>query len=163
MMAVGHHWSRRALTGAFVLALALLGPRADGQVRAAETLVAETTDEMLVLIENAKAYVDEDPERFYQEVEALLAPVIDFPRFARSVMAVHYRDATDEQRERFAEGFKWSLVRTYAVALTEFTNGDVRIIPSDQPQRRPDRASVKQENDKEGIGPVSKMTTACTV
>jgi phospholipid transport system substrate-binding protein len=115
------------------------------QVKAAEDLVEQTTDQMLVLIEDAKAYVDEDPERFYGEVEALLEPVIDFPSFARSVMAVHYRDATPEQRDRFAEGFKWSLVRTYAVALTEFTDGDVRIIPSNQPQRRPDRASVKQE------------------
>jgi len=128
-----------------VLTVALVSSGAVAQVKAAEELVASTTDEMLVLIESAKEYVDEDPEQFYLEVEALLNPVIDFPRFARSVMAVHYRDATPEQRERFTEGFKWSLVRTYALALTEFTDGDVRIIPSDRPQRRPDRASVKQE------------------
>ena len=118
---------------------------ASGQIREAEHLVEQTTDQMLELIEEAKAYADEDRERFYREVESLLNPVIDFPRFARSVMAVHYRDATPEQRERFAEGFKWSLVRTYALALTEFNDGDAKIVPSERPPRRPDRASVKQE------------------
>ena len=57
------------------------------QIREAEDLVEKTTAEMLVLIEEAKVYVDEDPDRFYVSVEALLNPVIDFPRFARSVMA----------------------------------------------------------------------------
>lgn len=123
---------------------------AEAQIREAEALVEETTGEMLELIEDARTYVDEDPERFYVAVEALLNPVIDFPRFARSVMAAHYRRATPEQRARFAEGFKWSLVRTYALALTEFNDGGVNIIPSDRPPKRPDRASVKQEIRSEG-------------
>ncbi len=135
-----------------LLALAALSvvPVAGAQIREAEDLVAQTTAQMLELIEEAQTYVDEDPERFYVAVEALLNPVIDFPRFARSVMAVHYKRATPEQRERFAEGFKWSLVRTYALALTEFNDGGVNIIPSDRPPKRPDRASVKQEIRSEG-------------
>ena len=135
-----------------LLALALILPAvgAMAQIREAEDLVEQTTAEMLTLIDEAKTYVDEDPERFYVAVEALLDPVIDFPRFARSVMAAHYKRATPEQRERFAEGFKWSLVRTYALALTEFNDGGVNIIPSDRPPKRPDRASVKQEIRSEG-------------
>ncbi len=111
----------------------------------AEAVVEKTTAEMLALIEEAKLYVDDDPERFYVAVEELLRPVVDFPRFARSVMAAYYKRATPEQRERFAEGFKWSLVRTYARALTEFTDNDARILPSDRPPTRPDRVSVRQE------------------
>ncbi len=132
------------------LVLILSAPGASAQIREAEDLVEKTTAEMLVLIDEAQTYVDEDPERFYVAVEALLDPVIDFPRFARSVMAAHYKRATPEQRERFAEGFKWSLVRTYALALTEFNDGGVNIIPSDRPPKRPDRASVKQEIRSEG-------------
>jgi len=130
-----------------MLAFTLIFPAlsASAQIREAEDLVEKTTAEMLDLIEEAKVYVDEDPDRFYVAVEALLNPVIDFPRFARSVMAAHYKRATPEQRDRFAEGFKWSLVRTYALALTEFNDGGVNIIPSDRPAKRPDRASVKQE------------------
>lgn len=131
-------------------ALILSAMSASAQIREAEDLVEQTTAEMLALIEEAKVYVDEDPERFYVEVEALLNPVIDFPRFARSVMAAYYKRATPEQRARFADGFKWSLVRTYARALTEFNDGGVDIIPSDRPPKRPDRASVKQEIRSEG-------------
>ena len=128
----------------------LLALPVHSQVREAEELVAATTAEMLTLIDDAQSYVDEDPERFYVAVEALLNPVIDFPRFARSVMAAHYKRATPEQRQRFAEGFKGSLVRTYALALTEFNDGGADIVPSDRPVKRPDRASVQQEIRSEG-------------
>ena len=134
-------WSR-LLAGA---ALLISAAGAVSEVREAEQLVQRTTDQVLELIEDSRGYAKEDPERFYAEVEKLLSPAIDFPRFARSVMAAHYRDATPAQRERFADGFKWSLVRTYALALTEFNDGSVEIIPSDRPPRQPDRASVKQE------------------
>lgn len=140
----------RALAALPVLAGLILAAPAMAQIREAEDLVEQTTEQMLVLIEDAKGYVDQDPERFYVAVEALLNPVIDFPRFARSVMAAHYKRATPDQRDRFAEGFKWSLVRTYALALTEFNDGGVKIIPSDRPAKRPDRASVKQEIRSEG-------------
>ncbi|MGE0625257.1 MAG: phospholipid-binding protein MlaC [Pseudomonadales bacterium] len=127
------------------IALAVVAASASAQMNEAELLVDRTTGEVLALIDEAKGYVDEDPERFYVAVEALLNPVIDFPRFARSVMAAYYKRATPEQRDRFAEGFKWSLVRTYALALTEFNDGGVTVVPSDRPPQRPDRASVKQE------------------
>jgi phospholipid transport system substrate-binding protein len=79
-------------------------------------------------------------------VEALLSPVVDFESFARSVMAVHYRKASPEQRQRFAESFKWGLVRTYALALTEFDDGGkVVVVPPDRPPRNPKRQTVKME------------------
>ncbi len=113
--------------------------------RTATEVVERTSDEMLALIEASRPYVKEDPERFYGEVEALLAPVVDFKRFARSVMAVHYKSATPEQRDRFADTFKWGLVRTYALALTEFRDGEVVIVPSERPPQSPRRESVKME------------------
>jgi len=127
------------------IALLAAAQSSSAATKEAEALIQRTTDDLLALIEEAKVYVDEDPDRFYLAVEKLLEPVIDFPRFARSVMAVHYKAATPEQRDRFTEGFKSSLVKTYALALTEFNDGAVTIIPSDRPARRPDRASVKQE------------------
>ena len=81
----------RVLSRALVLVLTafILAAPVAAQIREAEDLVEQTTEQMLVLIEDAKGYVDQDPERFYVAVEALLNPVIDFPRFARSVMAAH--------------------------------------------------------------------------
>ena len=142
------NWLNRALA---LLVLCLPGwtAAADGDAlapsRAAEAVVQQTSDDMLTLIEAARGYAQDDPERFYREVEALLSGVVDFRRFAGSVMAAYYKKATPEQRKRFADSFKWGLVRTYGLALTEFNDGKVLVVPARKPPRKPDRVSVKQE------------------
>jgi len=111
----------------------------------AREVVQNTSDGLLALIEEARGYAEEDPERFFVAVEALLNPVVDFTGFARNVMAVHYKKATQDQRARFAETFKWGLVRSYALALTGFSDGEVVLVPVDRPPRKPKRERVKME------------------
>jgi phospholipid transport system substrate-binding protein len=110
-----------------------------------EEMVRETSNAVLDLIEEARGYVDQDPERFYRQVETVLLPVIDFDSFARSVMAAHYRKATPAQRQRFVDSFRSGLVRTYALALMEFKDGKVVVVPPDRPPRDPARRTVKME------------------
>ena len=95
----------------------------------ADAVIQQASDALLVLIEESHAYVKEDPERFYTAVEAVLGPVVDFKGFARSVMAAHYKSAEPAQRVRFAETFPWGLVRSYALLLTEFSDGEIMIDP----------------------------------
>jgi phospholipid transport system substrate-binding protein len=118
---------------------------AAGATATPEQRVEEVSDAVLALIEQARGYAKDDPERFYREITALLDPAVDFDVFARSVMAVHYKDATSEQRSRFAETFKWGLVRTYALALTEFSDGAVRVLPPTRPSSNPRMHSVIME------------------
>lgn len=144
------HPAIRQVLAAGAMLLALAAPAWSAADSAAgesspEDMVRDTSNAVLDLIAQAKGYATEDPERFYREVEALLSPVVDFEGFARSVMAVHYRGATPEQRSRFAETFKWGLVRTYALALTEFEDGKVVVVPPDRPPRNPKRQTVKME------------------
>ncbi len=127
------------------LALAAGVARAAQFESAPHQLVAETATDLLRLIEEGRGYADSDPERFYSAVEALLAPVVDFEGFARRVMSAHYKAATAEQRQRFAETFKWGLVRTYSLTLTDFTGGEVIVVPPDGPPRHPRRRNVKME------------------
>lgn len=108
-------------------------------------LISDTSMDLLQLIEEGRSYADTDPERFFTAVEALLAPVIDFEGFARRVMSAHYKEATPAQRQRFAETFKWGLVRTYSLTLTDFTEGEVIVVPPDGPPRHPRRRNVKME------------------
>ncbi len=112
--------------------------------RGPHAVVEEATSALLVVIQQGQSYFDEDPERFYVEVASTLDPIMDFERFARSVMAVYAKRATPAQRERFAESFKWGLVRTYAKALLSFDNEVIRVLPPDgKARRRPDRERVK--------------------
>ena len=113
----------------------------------AETLSARqavqaATDKLLAKLVEVKPIYVADPERFFAEVDASLAPFIDFEGFSRGVMAKYYRRATDEQKTRFEEVFRRGLVRTYAKALVEFDNQRVDITDSTSPEREADRASV---------------------
>ena len=127
------------------LALAVGMARAAPFESAPHQLIADTSSDLLQLIVEGRGYADSDPERFFAAVEALLAPVVDFEGFARRVMSAHYKEATPEQRRRFAETFKWGLVRTYSLTLTDFTEGEVIVVPPDGPPRHPRRRNVKME------------------
>jgi phospholipid transport system substrate-binding protein len=127
------------------LAAAALHAAAAQATASAQDVVEATSKDMLKLIEESRAWVDENPERFYAAVTELLNPVIDFDGFARSVMAVYYKRATPDQRRRFAQTFKSAPVRTYALALTEFKDGEVLVQRSDRPPARPDRDQVAME------------------
>ena len=136
-----------------VVALAGIGPptaRGSGAApaefeSAPHQFIADISRSLVVLIDEGRGYAHEDPERFFAAVESLLSPAIDFRGFARRVMAVHYRRASPQQRSRFAETFKWSLIRTYALSLTEFVGGEMVVLPPAGPPRHPTRRNVKME------------------
>ena len=91
--------------------LVLAAPLSSSAAEASPHEVIRGTSEQLVtLIEEARGYVDESPERYHSEVQALLDPIVDFRSFSRLVMASHYKRATVEQRKRFANSFKLSLI-----------------------------------------------------
>lgn len=118
---------------------------AEGAPPSAEEVVQQVSDDLLQLIDDSRTYAKDDPERFFTEVEALLAPALDFAGFARGVMAVHYRSASEVQRERFVETFKWGLVRTFSMSFTEFKDGELLMVPDDRPAQREGRKNVKME------------------
>lgn len=132
--------------GACVLAVvALPGAAQEVPAKTAHDVVRDATTSVLELIDSSRSWAKEDPERFFIDVEKVLSPAIDFDGFARSVMAVNFKKATEDQRQRFAESFKWSLVRTYALALTEFSDGEVTVLDPGQGPSNVNRESVKQE------------------
>ena len=110
-----------------------------------EDVVRATSSELLAVIEEGRGYIDEDPDRFYRAVHDTLDKAVNFPSFARGVMGVHWKRASDAQRERFVEVFKWGLLRTYAAALTEFYDGEVAVLEPKKKPSNPKRRSVTME------------------
>lgn len=108
-------------------------------------VITGTANELLGIIEEARGYYDEDPQRFYDNVQRILEPTIDMRRFAAGVMAKYYRVATSDQRRRFLEVFKSSMIRTYAKGLLAFSNEEIRVLDPKGPSRDPDRDSVEME------------------
>jgi phospholipid transport system substrate-binding protein len=151
-----------ALLGAFLAAMP--GPvtlHADdqtpdaGPLLTAREVLDDTTERVLAVIEDARAYVDEDPERYYAAVHEVLDPFVDFRGFARGVMGDYatterYRSLDEEGRaalrdqlERFTETMRRGLVRTYSKGLLAF--GGSRVAFDDERSNADEqRATLRQ-------------------
>ena len=105
-------------------------------------LIRQTSDQLIKVIKDGKTYFDKDPDRFYRSVQDVLEPVVDFDSFSKGVMAVNYKRATPEQRERFRKTFKYGLIHTYAKALLNYGDEKIEVLPATRPPREPDRDSV---------------------
>jgi phospholipid transport system substrate-binding protein len=122
----------------------------------AHEVVKDATESVMSLVRAAPEYVDEDPERYYAQVQAILDPVIDFRGFARGVMGPYasserYRSLDEAGRaqlrgqlDRFTEVIRAGLVKTYSKGLLAF--GGSRIELSDSTDELPDdrRTTVTQ-------------------
>src|SRR5690554_7872667 len=89
----------------------------------------------------------QDADAFYNGLNEIMEPVVDFQGIARSVMTVRYsRSATPEQMDRFIETFKRSMVEFYGNALLEFDGGSITVLPPARgAQQTEERASVNME------------------
>ena len=70
---------------------------------------------------------------------------MDFKRISRNVMGKHYKIASQDQRDKFHEIFKSTLLATYSKTLAEFKNEEIRIIPSLNSSNKPNREKVHLE------------------
>ncbi len=138
------------------LCLLAVGVVAQGGNQAAHEVVNETTQDVMAAVAEAGSYVDKDPERYYQQVQAILDPVIDFRGFARSVMGPYasserYRslDAAGqellrEQLDRFTEVMRLGLVRTYSKGLLAYGDSRIEVMAVADQDAAASKASVKQ-------------------
>lgn len=105
---------------AVLLVLIIRPAVAEGSWGEASAVVESATRDMLALMENDTLTGEENIERMMSEIETIISPVVDFPYIARQVMGKYYRRASAEERERFAEVFKTTLLRTYAKSISGF-------------------------------------------
>jgi phospholipid transport system substrate-binding protein len=124
--------------GCLVLLAGLAGTTVAQEEVTAHDVVKQTTGQVMSVVSEAPVYVEEDPERYYQQIQSILDPVIDFRGFARSVMGPYasskrYRSLDTAGREQlagqldqFTEIIREGLVRTYSKGLLAF--GGSRIV-----------------------------------
>ncbi len=107
--------------------------------------VQASTEQLLEKLAEVQPIYKSDKDKFFQEVDSSLAPFIDFKGFSRGVMAKYYRRASDQQKARFAEVFRNSLIKTYAKVLVDFDNPQVTVKQNNKPQKDPRKARVSLE------------------
>lgn len=128
----------------------------DEASKGARETLRETTDNVLAVIDEARAYVDDDPERYYAAVHEVLDPIVDFRGFARGVMGEYAtgaryrgldeagRDQLRDQLERFTETMRVGLVRTYSKGLLAFGGSRVELADGEDPGDSENRATLRQ-------------------
>ncbi len=114
-----------------LLALCLLAPAwaAAGQVEDPQALVKRTTEEMLATLKAERKLIDAEPARLYDLVNQIIVPHFDFVAMSRWVLGKHWRTATRKQKLRFVRAFRTLMVRTYATALLDYTDQEIRYLP----------------------------------
>jgi phospholipid transport system substrate-binding protein len=142
------------------LALCIAPATAVSAEQAAEqdayAVIERTTGKVMTLVENANAYADEDPERYFRELQAVLDEIVDFAYFSRAVMGPYasrqrYQSLDDDGRqelraqvERFTEVMREGLVRTYGKGLLAFGGSRVEIQRPAAADESTDKAEIKQ-------------------
>lgn len=117
-----------ALASMLLWALLCWAP-ASGAVQEPEAVVEETANGVLRAVVQRREELRQNPEALHRLVEEHLLPRVDEDYVARQVLAVHWRRASPEQRERFRQVFRRYLVRTYAEGLLEVSDERVQVLP----------------------------------
>ena len=130
-----------AALGVFFLSMSV----AYAAQQTAHQTVEQTTQRVMTLIKEANQYFDQDPGRFYREIEQILDEVVDFSSFSRGVMGAYatkeyYKQlGSDEAKQEFREQvklfskvFRAGLVQTYAKGLLAFGGIRIEVVPPEQ-------------------------------
>lgn len=143
--------------------------QAESTAPTAHDVVRDTSQRVMSAVDAAQDYVEEDPERYYREIQSILDPVIDFRGFARGVMGPYasserYRSLDEngraklrEQLDRFTEVMRVGLVRTYGKGLLAFSGSRIEVSRPSLDEARQSRASVEQLIYAEGEQPYIVM------
>jgi phospholipid transport system substrate-binding protein len=135
--------------GLFSLALAAATPDAFDTIKS-------TAEEVRARVKLDREALRGDRQRLHELVDEVILPHFDFAQMSQRVLGKHWRDATSQQRERFVDEFRKLLIRTYAMALLEYADREVRYLPVHAaPGAR--MVTVKTEIDRPGgnVMPIS--------
>lgn len=106
------------------LMLALVLP-SQAQESAPKDVIKSVSDVVLSEILANKPKLEQGPEFLLNLVENHMLPIVDQERMSQLALGQHWGSITEEQKIKFAEGFKRLLIKTYAGAFKAYTGQDV--------------------------------------
>ncbi len=113
---------------ALSLLLLLSCPTAAATEQRASDVVRVTVDGVLERLAAERQELERHPERIYALVNELVVPRFDFVSMSRWVLGASWKQASEEQRQAFIEQFRNLLVRTYAKALLEYSDEEIKYL-----------------------------------
>lgn len=114
-------------------------------------VVEQTVEELFADLNANRELYNTDSEAFYQAMDRMVGKVVDVVGITNSVMTKQYSGrATAEQKVRFQENFKRSLMQFYGEALLKYDNQEVKVLAGTF-GRNPNRPEVRMKvKDSQG-------------
>ena len=117
------------LAGVAAPVLAQDAPAAGAQQQSPQAVVQTIADQLGQAIEGHQAELQKDHEKLIAVIDDVFLPHFDIDYASILVLGQHAREATPEQRERFAKAFYNSITHRYAEGLLNYTRGKVKVLP----------------------------------
>lgn len=118
------------LTGAMAPVFAADAPAATAaSAQTPEQVVQQIADSLGQAIEGHQKEMQNDHEKLIAVIDDVFLPHFDIDYASILVLGQHAREATPEQRERFAKAFYNSITHRYAEGLLNYTRGRVKVLP----------------------------------
>jgi phospholipid transport system substrate-binding protein len=122
---------RAVITSILVSASVLVSSLAFAATDSAGDVVKNTTNHVIERLNLERDQLDAYPDRIYGLINKLVIPHFDFTNMSKLVLGRTWNSATDSQRAAFQEQFKTLLVRTYAMALKEYSDNKIEFYPEE--------------------------------
>ncbi len=129
---------RLALATALALAAVVAAPAfAQDSATAAQAanqqspvqIVQSIADQLGTAIEGHRAELKQNKEKLISIIDEVFLPHFDIDYASILVLGRHAREATPDQRERFAKAFYNSITHRYAEGLLNYSRGRVKVLP----------------------------------
>lgn len=128
--------------------------KAASQQASPDQVISSVAEKLLARIKQDREALDKDPQRLYAMVDEVVLPYFDFPLMSRLVLGPAWDKADNAQQQRFIDGFKTLLIKTYGNALLQYSNEQVSFSDA-VPGSKPTRASVASTIQSPGSDPVT--------
>ncbi len=131
-------------TKAVALILMLMAALAQAQSDPRQVVV-DAVERMTARIDADREQLKADPEQARELVREELVDLVDFKRITRMVMGDYFGPSSKEQKYRFLDVFKNSLINTYASGITLYEGQQINTLPMQDEDLRGDYARVRME------------------
>ena len=96
-----------------------------------EKVILSAANDLFLDVEKNKSLYEEDITVFYERVDNILTPIVDFDVLIKSIMGKkNYQSTSDDLKNRFKLALKGQLIRIYAKTIIEYSNSKITIIDS---------------------------------
>jgi len=96
-----------------------------------EKVILSAANDLFLDVEKNKSLYEEDITVFYERVDNILSPIVDFDVLIKSIIGKkNYQSTSDDLKNRFKLALKGQLIRIYAKTIIEYSNSKITIIDS---------------------------------